>query len=353
MRCILIVVCLLLLEGFVGPTLIGHVSIEVSQVLAPVPKWESITLPRQTELPAAQAQPTFAASAYGVPIPASRGRSRVQFGPREDRGLIEAHSINEASGLVASRRNREVLWTHNDSGDGSHLYALDTRGRDLGVYTLAGIKPRDWEDIAIGPGPQPGQDYIYVADIGDNRARNDLKYIYRVLEPTVNTAKSRVEKTLQGTKRITFYYPQGNVDAETLLSDPLNGDLYVIAKRSTTVMVYRAPFPQSTSRVIMLEPVTTLTFNTVLGLGQSGQGAVGGDIALSGLEILVKTYGEVLYWSRDSGEEPLFAAAPLQVHYLLEPQGEAIAWAIDGNGYYTVSEERQGIPARLYFYPRH
>ena len=80
------------------------------------------------------------------------------FGPREEKGLIAADEISEASGLVASRQNTNVLWTHNDSGDSSRLYALDTEGRDLGVYTLAEIDPRDWEDIALGPGPEAGRD---------------------------------------------------------------------------------------------------------------------------------------------------------------------------------------------------
>ena len=43
---------------------------------------------------------------------------------------------------------------------------------------------------------------------------------------------------------------------------------------------------------------------------------------------------------------------PIIVPYIEEPQGEAVAWAPDARGYYTVSEEPGGTPARLYFYPR-
>jgi len=38
--------------------------------------------------------------------------------------------------------------------------------------------------------------------------------------------------------------------------------------------------------------------------------------------------------------------------YGKEPQGEAIAWDTEGKGFYTLSEERKQIPAKLYFYPR-
>ena len=38
--------------------------------------------------------------------------------------------------------------------------------------------------------------------------------------------------------------------------------------------------------------------------------------------------------------------------YISEPQGEGICLEIDGSGFYTISEERNDIPAHLYFYQR-
>ena len=40
------------------------------------------------------------------------------------------------------------------------------------MYNLTGAKMRDWEDIAVGPGPEPNVDYLYVGAIGDNDARS-------------------------------------------------------------------------------------------------------------------------------------------------------------------------------------
>ena len=90
----------------------------------------------------------------------------------------------------------------------------------------------------------------------------------------------------------------------------------------------------------------------VPGASSGGQGAVAGDIAPTGLEVLVKTYTSVYYWSRGSGAETRFAHPSITLPYAFEPQGEAIAWAADSSGYYTVSEEARSIPATLYFYPR-
>ena len=81
---------------------------------------------------------------------------------RIDLGLVEHEEIREASGIVASRKNSGVLWTHNDSDNPNCLYALDNKGRHLGTYYITGITNRDWEDIALGPGPRDYQDYLYV-----------------------------------------------------------------------------------------------------------------------------------------------------------------------------------------------
>lgn len=274
------------------------------------------------------------------------------FGERIDRGVVQSEALKEASGLAASRRNPGILWTHNDSGDESRVFAIDENGRKKGIFTLSGITARDWEDIAVGPGPEAGRSYLYLADIGDNLAVFDLKYIHRIPEPVVDTLQAPRNTTLDGAETLTFRYPDGRFDAETLMVDPATGDLYVITKRDTTVTVYHAPFPQPTDRIFDLQPLTTLTFSLVPGLNGGGQGAVAGDIAPSGLEVLVKTYDKVYYWSRPDLSAPLFATTSVQVPYVREPQGEAVAWAADGGGYYTISEAWHSLPVHLYFYPR-
>jgi hypothetical protein len=303
------------------------------------------------EAPSHEAQPPDALSVDSGPLtPATP--DAAPFGRPVSAGVVQYDPLVEASGLVASRTHPGVLWSHNDSGDGPHLFALTTSGGHLGVFTLAGAEARDWEDIAIGPGPEPGVDYLYAGDIGDNDSQRDLTFVYRVAEPAVDIDQAPVETTLTGVSTITLRYPDGPSDAETLLVDPLTGDLYVITKRSTEVAVLRAAAPQSTTDVIVMERAGTLSLARVPFAPAAGQGAVGGDIAPSGLEVLLKTYLEIYYWKRASGAEALFAHPSVTLPYVPEPQGEAIAWAADGSGYFTLSEETPSIPATLYFYPR-
>ena len=105
--------------------------------------------------PSQEARPPDAVALDGAPLTAA------PFGGPVPMGVVQYDPLREASGLVASRSHPGVLWAHNDSGDDPRLYALTTSGRHLGVFTLDGAEARDWEDLAIGPGPEPGVDYLY------------------------------------------------------------------------------------------------------------------------------------------------------------------------------------------------
>lgn len=268
-----------------------------------------------------------------------------EFGERVDRGLVQNDAINEASGLAASRRNPGVLWTHNDSGDTTRIFAISESGKDLGEFYLASASARDWEEIAVGPGPIDGVSYIFVGEIGDNNAAYDTKRIYRVPEPQVDTLALPTGHVLDGVETITYRYPDGPRDAEAMFVDPTTRDIYIVSKREASVRVYRAPWPQSTSQTVTLEEVATLEGLTLIN---------GGDISVDGEEVLLKNYVNIFYWRRGVSQSfgSMFASPPDTVPYIPEPQGESVAWAADGSGYFTVSEEPQNIPAHLYFYPR-
>ncbi len=266
------------------------------------------------------------------------------FGNQQDRGEAQYAPITEASGIAASQRNNGVLWVHNDSGDLNRLYAMNEQGNHLGVYTINGVSARDWEDIAVGPGPETGISYLYIADIGDNSGQYPVKFIYRLPEPIVNPNQMPIDTVLTNVQTIAFQYSDGSRDAEALMVDPLTRDLYVVSKREANVHVYQAAYPQSTSDIITLPKIATLNMAFV----------TAADISPNGLELLIKNYNQVNYWCRDAQTSIVDALAnnPVTVPYVIEPQGEAISWDRDGSGYFTISEEANNTPAHLYYYPR-
>src|SRR5215510_2255932 len=118
---------------------------------------------------------------------ASRAKRNTsdEFDPPRVIGHIANPDITEASGLVASKCQPNVFWTHNDSGDGPYIYALNYKGENLGTWKVTNAENLDWEDIAERKEPD-GACRIYIGEIGDNDLKRDVHTIYRVREPEVS-----------------------------------------------------------------------------------------------------------------------------------------------------------------------
>ena len=72
------------------------------------------------------------------------------------------------------------------------------------------------------------------------------------------------------------------------------------------------------------------------------------------MEILLKSYINIFHFPRYNNQTigEAFNNTMTITQYIPEPQGEAIGWHPDSHGYFTISEEKHGISAQLYFYPR-
>jgi hypothetical protein len=261
---------------------------------------------------------------------------------------LENRSINESSGIAASRRNANILWTHNDSGDGPFVYAFDRQGKHRGVWRVIGAEAQDWEDMAIGPGPRRGQSYLYIGDIGDNSKKRDHITVYRVIEPPI-TAKDATSthsnpNDTQPAETIRLKYPDGKHDAETLLVHPLTADLYVVTKEmASAARVYklRAPWPKS--GVITLSYVGEFRFpDQFLGF------ITGGDISPDGNRLVLCDYLEacelVLPGKRTVVFDEIWKASPAAItigdYRGIRRQGEAICYRADGKALLATSEGR-------------
>jgi hypothetical protein len=262
-----------------------------------------------------------------------------EFLPGRQVGTVQTTQIKEASGIVASRMNPGVLWVHNDSGNSPKVYALNIEGRLLGTYRLKGTRCRDWEDIAIGPGPDPQRSYLYIGEIGDNQARYPSITIYRVPEPAVDPGRVLAETEIGPVEAVELTYPDGPKDAETLLVDPLSSDIYVIAKREFFCRVYRAAHPQSATKRTVMKLVATLPWGF----------AVGGDVSPDGQWVIVRGPSSASLWRRPKDQElwRAFATEAFRLELMHEPQGEGICFDRDGHGYFTIGEQTH--PPIYYF----
>ncbi|HUQ64963.1 MAG TPA: hypothetical protein VM101_02340 [Flavitalea sp.] len=256
-----------------------------------------------------------------IPVPPAGDRfSNVPL------NYILTRPIPEASGIADSKTFVDHLWVLEDSGNPARLYLLKHEGYVTDSFLLDGGVNRDWEDIALAKGPDEGVNYLYIGDIGDN----DLKYasynIYRMPEP------KNFNDVITGYDSINFMYPDGPHDAEALMIDDNTKDIYVITKRDATSKVYRIPYPQDTQNMNQAQFVSDLPF----------AGVVSATLSLAGTEVIVKTYTTLFYYARIAkegltvtlGKNPTDTLA-----YQPESQGEAVAFANNNSGFFTLSEK--------------
>lgn len=256
--------------------------------------------------------------------------------------------LQEISGLATGRKNIEAVYAVEDSGNRNVVFVFDSSGVLLGEIVLFGAFNRDWEDIAVGPGPDPDETYIYVADFGDNKARREWVRIYRFPEPLMrlDTVTTVFKTILSDFETITYRYPDGPRDAEALMIDPATKDLIVVTKREPRVRVYHLPYPQNTAADTECYFRGDLPFKTI----------TAGDISPDGSEIFIKDYGSIYHWDAVIDGDPvrtMFEVIPNTVAYEPEVQGESLAVMRDGNGYFTITEtETTNAEPFLYRYRR-
>ncbi|MBX6313017.1 MAG: hypothetical protein IRY99_08905, partial [Isosphaeraceae bacterium] len=90
----------------------------------------------------------------------------------EQLGRMDHPAIREASGIVKSRRHRDLFWVHSDSGNPPLLFAVRRDGTLVRTYRVAAPN-LDWEDIAAD-----NEGHLYLGDIGNNDGLLPLRAIY-------------------------------------------------------------------------------------------------------------------------------------------------------------------------------
>jgi hypothetical protein len=268
------------------------------------------------------------ASSGGATKPASTAFDAcTRCGAVVKTGALASPAIVEASGLAASAVHAGVYYVHNDSGDTPRFFAIDASGKELARYSVGGAYAVDWEDLATGPCPQ-GR-CVFLGDVGDNPEQRSSYTVYRVVEPS----KFEPGEHDAVGESLSFKYPDGSHNCETLLVHPDSGELYVVTKvASGPSAVYRFPMPITPGKTAVLEKVATVKPPT--GLAH----ITAGSIHPKGAGILLRTYTNLFYYPMSTTVAAAFESTPCALSVASEKQGEAVAWTAAGDGYLTVSE---------------
>ena len=266
------------------------------------------------------------------------------YGSPAKLATIKNSSVPESSGLIASRTLPGAYWTHNDSGDGPFIYAFNTRGDSLGVFRVTSANARDWEDISIGPGPQPNRSYLYIGDIGDNSEARSEIIVYRVAEPDLkSTGKGSTKArplTTEPAEAIRLKYPDGKHDAETLLVHPATGNIYIMTKVAfANPVVYEAAAPLTSGKVITMKRIGEVHIPSIFG------GAItGGSVSPDGRRVALCDYFqgyELVLPASSKNFDDIWKEKMTGFDLGKRQQGEAIAYRLDGNALLATSEGRE------------
>ncbi|MCA1224176.1 esterase-like activity of phytase family protein [Streptomyces sp. 8L] len=236
---------------------------------------------------------------------------------------IKDPRITESSGLAASHLHPGVYWTHNDSGDGPYVYAVDSRtGDTVARVTLRGVgTPRDVEAISIGPDGD-----LYVGDIGDNlNGAWDHVWIYRFPEP-----KHLGDQTVDATQ-FTVKYADGPRNAESLMVDPTTGRVYIASKNEDGGGLYEGP--------AHLTPTGTNVFRRIASVPWVTDGAFSPD----GKQLVLRSYLGAYGYAWKDGH--LGAKFPVSAPF--QGQSESVTYTRDGKALMFGSEGKDSEVERV------
>lgn len=229
-------------------------------------------------------------------------------------GPVPLLGLEESSGLAVSRRTPGVLWTHNDSGNDTTLFAIDASGAILGRIRVP-VRTRDWEDVSAAP-CEAGS-CLYIADIGDNRGERGSVRIHRVPEPAPADAETAAPESFEAR------YEDGPHNAEAMFV--LDSALFIVT-RDREGAVYRTAVPS---------PGERLTFRRIGALGL--EAVTDAETSRDGATVVVRTSDEaVLYRGAALLRGVIEPAVRIPIGWLREAQGEGVA--LDGSTLYLSSE---------------
>lgn len=267
----------------------------------------------------------------------------------QDRAKIQNPAITEASGLAASSHDSNFLWIINDSGGTPEVHLSEINGTARGKVRIKDVSNIDWEDLASFS--LDGQNYLLIADTGDNNATRKSCKLYIIREPNIPALGKTLHETTLPTWQIEFTYQGGPRDCEAVAVDARAGKILLVSKRTQPPEVYEIPLQAPKKRgVFTLKPIGQTQVKSPGGaLIRMYDQPTGLDIAADGTAAVITTYYGVFYFPRSPKESwaQAFARPPSSLGGHLLGQAEAITFSKNGKTIYATSEGAQA-PIAIY-----
>jgi len=158
-----------------------------------------------------------------------------------------------------------------------------------------------------------------------------------------------VQASISDWDALGLTYPDAAHDCEALAIDPRDSSLILVTKENDgQSRVFGASALAADGQMQTLAPLFGLAF--AMGEVPGSPLVTSADISPMGDGVLVRTYDGVFFWRRSQGQtlEAALSVAAVILPPPPEEQGEAITFAADGRGLFTVAERTEDEPVTLF-----
>lgn len=240
---------------------------------------------------------------------------------------LDDNELTESSGVCVGASG--VIWTHNDSGGKPIVFGFDRTGSLVAKLRIEAAEAKDWEDIcSFSAG---GENFLAIADVGDNLARRKSVQIYVVREPTqavlARATESEIPTGLIGT--LDVKYASGPVNCESIAFDPRRKTFLLPSKEPTRCRLFEIDAAKLRGRVSAIANSTQSFFFPL---------ATGCDISRDGRLLVVCSYGPGCLLRRDVSPDKWNTTAQRLFKLPSRKQGEAICFSQDSKALLLTSE---------------
>ncbi len=244
----------------------------------------------------------------------------------------------ELSGLVATAAGYVAIDDSRDDASQIRIFYLDKACKVS--KTVAYPTPaRDPEDVAQAP-----DGTLWVSDTGDN-----------ITSQTHRTTVALWQVPKNGSAPVIYRltYPDGPHDAEALFFTPA-GTPVVVTKEVAGIAGLYEPSRPMQARTAAGVPMRKVGEFAPVPRNVSNPFGLVGEVLVTGAatspdrrRVALRTYSAVYEWDVPDGDpvKAITTTAPRVTALPDEPQGESIAYTVDGSGFLTVSD--QAGPAML------
>lgn len=263
-------------------------------------------------------------------------------------GVLLDPQMGETSGLASSALHRDMLWMHNDGGEG-RLFATTTGGGRRATFRIEDVTRTDWEDIAAFE--LDGRRYLLIADTGDNGGLRRTLQLHVIEEP----ARLRNAR-LTPAWSIVFRWPDGPRDCEAVAVDPASGQILLVSKKRYPPQLFSLPLRPAGTGVQTATLLGTLSGVPMADAQRRRESprrahvdahVTAAALSPDGNTLAVMTYRHLLLYPRPPGGPwaDAIARAPRTSQLPWLPQAEAMDFSANGNTLYATGEF---IPAPIY-----